>query len=348
MKLSMLLSVADDPIAATDRIRRLESAGLDHVWVPEAYAYDAFAGAAHLLGNTERLTVGTGIVNVFSRSAAAIAMASITCDRIGPGRFVLGLGASGPQVIEGLHGVGYVKPVQRIIDTIDICRMAFAGERITHDGGAVQLPFDGPGSTGLGKPLRLIARPEGEIPIWWASLMPRAVRATAQRADGWLTVFFLPERAADVWGESLVAGTTERPAALGRLDILAGGVVAIGEEYVGDRRTKVLDGLRDFYALYIGGMGARDKNFYHDVVAAYGWEREADAIQDAYLDGRRTEAASLVPDELLVQTNLVGPRSWVAERVDAYRRAGVTQLQVATAPGTDEASALDDIKEMTT
>ena len=346
MKLSMLLSVADDPVATTRVVQDMESAGLDLVWVPEAYAYDAFVGIAHLLNHTERISVGSGIVNVYSRSAALLAMAALTCDRIAPGRVVLGLGASGPQVVEGLHGVPYSRPMRRVEETIEICRKAWAGDKVEYDGAALRLPLMGEETTGLGKALRLIARPENQIPVWWASLKPRAVESTARVADGWLTVFFLPDRADAVWGDALRRGADSRSATLGSLDTAAGGLLAIGDDLTGSRRSGLLDSQRDLYALYIGGMGAREKNFYHDVVRAYGYEAEATAIQDAYLDGRRAEAAQLVPDELLELTNLVGPRSWIAERIEVYRAAGVTHLQIAPAPGRDVRSDIATLREV--
>jgi F420-dependent oxidoreductase-like protein len=328
MKFSLQLSLADDPLRSIESVRELEANGVDLVWIPEAYGFEAFSIVAHLLASTTRINVGTGIVNVFSRTPALLAMAGATAQHLSGGRFALGLGASGPQVIEGLHGVPYDKPVQRILDTIAICRSAWNGDKIEHCSAATTVPYAGEGGEGLGKALRLMVRPPSPVPIWWASLKPRAVEHTAAVADGWLPVFFLPDRAEQVWGEHLSAGLTRRDSAMPALQICAGGAVAVDDSLIGDNKARVLDELRPFYALYIGGMGAVGKNFYNDIVCAYGYEDQARRIQEAFLAGRKDEAASLVPFELLDLTNLVGPPSWVQERVAAYEQAGVTHLQV--------------------
>jgi F420-dependent oxidoreductase-like protein len=198
-----------------------------------------------------------------------------------------------------------------------------------YDGQVVQLPLPAGQGTGLGKPLKLINHPKrSDIPIFWASLMGRSVAETARRADGWLPVFFDPERFDAVWGDDLRRGVADREPTLGPLQISAGGLVAIGEEYAGDGADRVLDLVRPTTALYVGGMGARDKNFYNTIARRYGYVDEATEIQDLYLSGRKEEAAAAVPRALLAGTNLVGPESYVAERIAAYREAGVTHLSV--------------------
>jgi F420-dependent oxidoreductase-like protein len=346
VKFSLQLSLADDPLRNVELVRELEANGVDLVWVPEAYGYEAFSIVGYLLASTTRLTVGTGIVNVYSRSAAVLAMGAATAQHLSGGRFALGVGASGPQVVEGLHGVAYDKPVQRILDTIVVCRQAWNGDKIQLHSTATSIPYAGAGGEGLGKALRLMVRPPNPVPIWWASLKPLAVKHTAAVADGWLPVFFLPDRADNVWGDSLVAGSAQRDPALPALQICAGGAVAIDETFVGDRKAEILDGLRPFYALYIGGMGAVGKNFYNDIVSSYGYEREAHAIQEAFLAGRKDEAAQLVPFELLDLTNLVGPPSWVRERIAAYTEAGVTHLQVSPAAH-DAATTMHRLRAVT-
>ena len=329
MKLSMNLSYSGDFLADVARVVDLEQAGLDLVWVAEAYSFDAISQIGFLAARTSTIELGTGILNVYSRTASAIGQTAAGCDYVSGGRFVLGLGASGPQVVEGFHGVAYESPMPRIRDYIEITRMVLRREPIVYDGSVVHVPLPEGEGTGLGKALKLINHPvRADVPIFWASLMSKSVAATARHADGWLPIFFDPHRFRDVWGEALDEGLAQRDAALGPLQISAGGMVAIGDEYSGDAADAVLDLSRPMMALYIGGMGARDKNFYNGVAQRYGYEEEARRIQDLYLDGHKDEAAAAVPRQLLADCNLVGSESEVRERLTAYRDAGVTDLSV--------------------
>ncbi|MBA3398773.1 MAG: LLM class F420-dependent oxidoreductase [Acidimicrobiia bacterium] len=329
MKLSMNLSYSGDFLADVARVVDLEQAGLDLVWVAEAYSFDAISQIGFLAARTSTIELGTGILNVYSRTASAIGQTAAGCDYVSGGRFVLGLGASGPQVVEGFHGVAYESPMPRIRDYIQITRMVLRREPIVYDGSVVHVPLPEGEGTGLGKALKLINHPvRADVPIFWASLMSKSVAATARHADGWLPIFFDPHRFRDVWGEALDEGLAQRDAALGPLQISAGGMVAIGDEYSGDAADAVLDLSRPMMALYIGGMGARDKNFYNGVAQRYGYEDEACRIQDLYLDGHKDEAAAAVPRQLLADCNLVGSESEVRERLAAYRDAGVTHLSV--------------------
>lgn len=240
------------------------------------------------------------------------------------GRAILGLGASGPQVIEGWHGVAYDRPLARTREVIDICRRVWRRETLTNDG-LYRLPLPPGEGTGLGKPLKILTHPvRDRIPIHVASLGDRNVRMTAEIADGWLPFLYDPQRAGDVWGAALAAGRAKRPADLGPLEVVAGGPLAIGPDVTGLR-----DLARPLIALYVGGMGAKGRNFYHDLLCRYGYEAEADRIQELYLDGRKAEAAAAVPAELLERTSLIGPESYVRDRVQEYRDAGVTILNVA-------------------
>jgi F420-dependent oxidoreductase-like protein len=271
-------------------------------------------------------------------------MTAAGCDFVSEGRFILGLGASGPQVIEGFHGVPYEKPMARIKDYIEVCRMALRREPLVYDGATVHLPLPADRGTGLAKPLKLINHPvRADVPIWWASLMGKSVEATAQYADGWIPVFFVPERHERVWGEHLAAGLAKRDPALGPLQITAGGILAIDERLVGDERARLLDRARPVLALYVGGMGARGKNFYNTVAQRYGWEAEAKQIQDLYLDGKKDEAAALVPAEWLELANLVGPPGYVKERVAAFEEAGVTVLSVNPV-GPEPVGAVEELR----
>ncbi len=328
--MSMSIGYAGGFKETVDQVVALERAGLDQVWVAEAYSFDAISQVGYLAAMTDTIEIATGILNVYSRTAALMAMTAAGCDYVSGGRFILGLGASGPQVVEGFHGVPYDKPMQRIREYIESCRMIWKREEKFHyDGRTVQVPLPEGQGTGLGKPLKLINHPvRPNIPIWWASLKGLSVAATAELADGWLPIFFVPERFRQVWGAQLDAGLAKRDPSLGHLDIGAGGMLAIGEHLVGEARTKLLDLARPQLALYVGGMGAKGKNFYNDICREYGYEREADLVQDLYLAGEKDEAAAALPSEWLELGNLVGPPGLIKERIAAYREAGVTVLSV--------------------
>ncbi len=342
----MMINYSGDFHADVRRVVELEHAGLDLVWVPEAYSFDAVSQLGYLAAKTERIQIGSGILNVFSRTATCMAQTAAGLDFVSDGRFVLGLGASGPQVIEGFHGVPYDKPMPRIRDYINVCRMTWRRERVEYDGPTVKIPLPAGEGTGLGKPLKLINHPvRADIPIFWASLMGLSVKNTARYADGWLPVFFDPEKFHTVWGDDLKAGQAERDPELGPLQISAGGMVAIGEELTGDARQRVLDHARPNVALYVGGMGARDKNFYNTILQRYGYVDEAIEIQDLYLSGKKDEAAAAVPAEMLERTNLVGPPAYVRERLAAYREAGVTHLSV-NAVGGDPVGTVERLKSL--
>lgn len=343
MKLSMMINYSGDFHADVDKVVELEKAGLDVVWVPEAYSFDSVSQMGYLAAKTETIEIGSAILNVFSRTATCMAQTAAGLDFVSNGRFILGLGASGPQVIEGFHGVAYEKPMPRIRDYINVCRMTLEREKVVYDGSAVTIPLPDGEGTGLGKPLKLINHPvRNRVPIFWASLMELSVKNTAEHADGWLPIFFDPEKFHNVWGDEIKAGTAERDPELGQLQISAGGMVAIGDDLVGDKATAILDYARPNVALYVGGMGSRDKNFYNTIMQKYGYEEEAAAIQDHYLDGDKDTAASLVPAEMLANTNIVGPKGYVKERLAAYSEAGVTHLSV-NAVGKDPVSTIEEL-----
>jgi F420-dependent oxidoreductase-like protein len=331
MKLSMTVNYSGDFMKDVATVQELERAGLDLAWVAEAYSFDSVSLMGYLAAKTSTIEIGSGILNVFSRTASCVAQTAAGLDMVSNGRFVLGLGASGPQVIEGFHGVPYDKPMPRIRDYINVCRMVWKREKVVYDGATVTVPLPADQGTGLGKPLKLINHPVREtIPIFWASLMGLSVQNTAQYADGWLPIFFDPDKYQRVWGDDLKAGLAKRDLSLGELQVSAGGMVAIGEEYVGEAATRVLDKARPLLALYVGGMGARDKNFYNTIAQKYGYVDEARLVQDLYLDGKKDEAAAALPTAMLSGTNLVGPPGYVKERLAAYREAGVTHLSISS------------------
>jgi len=283
--------------------------------------------------------IGSAILPIYSRTPALIAQTAAGLDAVSGGRAILGLGASGPQVVEGWHGVAYDKPLGRTREIVDICRRIWRREVITNTGNyPIPLPADQ--GTGLGKPLKLLTRPlRADIPIYIASLGDKNVRMTAEIADGWLPTLFIPEKAASVWGASLDAGKAKRSADLGDLEIVAGGMLAIGDDVAGLR-----DLTRPMIALYVGGMGAKGRNFYNDLAHRYGYEAEAEAIQDLYLAGKKDEAAAAVPAEFAELMNLVGPAGYVKERIQAFKEAGVTTLNV-TPVGENPAALVAQVKE---
>jgi F420-dependent oxidoreductase-like protein len=341
MKLSTPLMYDGNPRTAADAVAKLEKAGLDTVWIAEAYGFDSPTLMGYLAAKTETVEIGAAILNIYSRTPALLVQTAAGLDNVSSGRAILGLGASGPQVIEGWHGMPYEKPLGRTREVVDIVRRGLRREVLTNDG-IIKMPLPEGQGTGLGKPLKLLTRPERpSVPIWIASLGQKNVQGTAEYADGWLPHLYAPELAGKVWGDALAAGAAKRPADLGPLQIAAGGMVAIGEDVKG-----MLDFARPMFALYIGGMGAKGKNFYNQLVCEYGYEQEAEQIQDLYLEGKKDQAAALVPEELLEMCNLVGPESYVKERIAAFADSGVTHLNVVPATE-DPAATIAQLKEWT-
>ena len=324
MRIGMSLNYAEGFAETVIELADYEKAGLSIVFVPEAYSYDAVSQLGYIAAKTDRLDIGSGIFQLYSRTPTLTAMTAAGLDYVSNGRFTLGIGASGPQVIEGWHGVPYDAPVGRTRELIEICRMVWRRERLSYDGRYYKLPLPPALGTGLGKPLKLINHPVRErIPIMVAAVGPKNVALTAELAEGWQPFFYLPEKAAEVWGEPVAEGMAKRDPALGPLDVVAQAPLMIGDDVAGYR-----DLARPFFALYIGGMGARGRNFYHTLAHRLGYGAAADQIQDAYLDGRKAEAETLVPAELLEQTALIGPQGYVRERLASFREAGATTLTV--------------------
>jgi len=329
MRIGMSLSYAGGFRETVDELADYEKAGLDIVFVPEAYSFDAVSQLGFIAARTERLQIASGILQIYSRTPTLTAMTAAGLDYVSGGRFVLGIGASGPQVIEGWHGVPYHAPVGRTREIIDICRMVWRRERLSYEGRHYTLPLPAGQGTGLGKPLKLINHPVRErIPIIVASLGPKNVEMTAELAEGWEPIFYLPERAGDVWGDALAKGKAKRDPSLGELDVVAQANLAIGDDVEG-----FLEFGRPMAALYVGGMGAKGTNFYNDLARRYGFEKEAEEIQDLYLDGKKQEAAAKVPYELLQKTNLIGTEGFVRDRIAALKETGVTTLNVTPIAG---------------
>jgi len=333
VQISMQLSYSGGFKESADSVAELEEAGLDLVWVAEAYGFDGPSLMGYLAARTSTVQIASGIMPIYTRTPTLLAMTAAGVDALSDGRCQLGLGASGPQVIEGWHGVRYDAPLGRTREIIEVCREVWARkEKLTHQGRYYQMPLPEGEGTGLGKPLKIIAHPvRPSIPIWVASLGPKNVAMTAEVADGWMPIFFDPAKAHDVWGDDLAAGRAKRSPDLGELQITAGGLLAIGDDVKG-----FLDFVRPMVALYVGGMGAKGRNFYNDLFCRYGYEQEAAEIQDLYLDGHKDEAAAKIPVDFLEAISLIGPEGYVKERVQAFADAGVTHLNVIPVPNGDQ------------
>jgi F420-dependent oxidoreductase-like protein len=307
-----------------------ERLGYDSVWTAEAYGSDAITPLAYLAGRTDRIKLGAGILQMAARTPAMTAMTAATLDELSDGRFVLGLGVSGPQVVEGWHGRPYQRPLQFTREYVAIVRSVLARDApVEYDGELFQIPYRGADATGLGKPLKLITTPpRPNLPVYLAAIGPRNVRLAGEIADGWLPVLYSPDRGGEAFLPPLREGFARAgdPAKERRFDVAASVVVAIDED-----RERARLAAKPFLSLYIGGMGARGRNFYHDLAHRYGYGEAADRIQEAYLAGRKMEAMRSVPDELVDEVALVGPRAVVADRLHAWRESAVTTLIANTA-----------------
>ena len=294
-----------------------ERLGYDSAWAAEAWGTDAATVLSWLAATTTTLKVGSAILQIPARTPASTAMTAATLDLMSGGRFLLGLGLSGPQVVEGWHGQPWGKPLTKTREYVEIVRAILRRETLEHDGEHYRIPYAGPGATGLGKPLKLMARPlRAEIPIYLAVFRPRSVELAAEIADGWLPIFFSPERARETFPAPF--------ARKGGFDI-APAVPAL----VSDDVESARDALRPYYGLYIGGMGARGTNFYNDLVASYGFEAEAKQIQDLFLDGKQRDAAAAVPDALIDEMALVGPPDRIRDRLAAWKESGATTMLIS-------------------
>ena len=307
-------------------VEHADRVGIDSVWAAEAYGSDAVTVLSYLAARTERIKLGSGILQMPARTPANTAMTAMTLDALSGGRLLLGLGLSGPQVVEGWHGVAYGKPLGRTREYVEIVRRAIAREApLEFEGDHYQIPYRGEDATGLGKPLKSILHPvRSEIPIYLAAIGPKNVALTAEIADGWLPIFYSPERE-KIFLEHLDAGFANAGRAAEDFDIAASVMVAAGDD-VGACR----DQLRPFLALYIGGMGARGRNFYNDLATRYGFGAAAATIQDLYLDGKKDDAAAAVPDELVDEVALVGPLDRIVDRLAAWKESRVGTMILGT------------------
>ncbi|MPZ72056.1 MAG: LLM class F420-dependent oxidoreductase [Nitriliruptorales bacterium] len=316
-------STIDDVLPLVEHADRI---GIDSVWAAEAYGSDAVTVLSYLAARTRRIKLASGILQMPARTPANTAMTAMTLDALSAGRFILGLGLSGPQVVEGWHGVPYGNPLGRTREYVEIVRMAIARKApLEFHGDHYEIPYTGDDATGLGKPLKSILHPvRDRIPIYLAAIGPKNVRLTAEIADGWLPIFYSPERE-DTYNEQLDAGLRGAGRSSEDFDIAASVMVAAGDDVSACR-----DQLRPFLALYIGGMGARGRNFYNDLATRYGFGEAAAVIQDLYLDGRKDEAAAAVPDELVDEVALVGPIDRIVDRLAAWTQSRVETMVLGT------------------
>ncbi len=316
------------PTLDMDSVLLAERLGYAVVWAAEAWGSDAVTVLSWVAARTRDIKVGSAILQIPARTPAMTAMTAVTLNELSDGRFILGLGMSGPQVAEGWHGAPYGKPLARTREYVSIIRQIVARRApLEHSGEHYQVPASGAGTTGLGKPLRLITHPSHALPIYLAAIGPRNVALSAEIADGWIPTIFSPSRAAEVFAGPLASGF----AASGEADKeshfdVAPTVAAL----VTDDLARARDRLRPGLALYIGGMGAASRNFYNDLVCRYGYEQAAGRIQDLYLAGDRSAAIGEVPDDLIDEVSLIGPPGMIRDRIDAWREAGVTTLIIAS------------------
>ena len=318
MKLGYYMGYATpgtNPTQLVANAQEAERLGFDSAWAAEAWGTDCVTVLSWLAATTTTLKVGSAIMQIPGRTPANAAMTAMTLDLMSGGRFLMGLGTSGPQVVEGWHGEPWGKPLEKTREYVEIVRSVWRRETVEHEGEHYSIPYRGDGSTGLGKPLKLMARPLREsIPIYLAAIGPKAVAQAFEIADGWLPIYFSPERAREVFGTP-PDGFEVAPSV---------------QVLVGDDVQACRDALKPMFALYVGGMGARGKNFYNSLVSRYGYEAEAREIQDLYLDGKQREAIAAVPDALIDEVALVGPKERIAERLAAWRESGATTLLCAT------------------
>jgi F420-dependent oxidoreductase-like protein len=305
-----------NPLELVALAREAERLGYDSAWAAEAWGTDAVTVLAWVAATTARIKIGSAILQIPARTPANTAMTAATLDLMSGGRFLLGLGTSGPQVVEGWHGQPWGKPLTRTREYVEIVRSALRRDLVELHGEEYDVPYTRAGATGLGKPLKLMLRPHRrDIPIYLAALAPKNVRLAFEIGDGWLPIYFSPEQARAAFDFHDKEGFDVAPS-----------VQVVVADDVADAR----DAVRPTLALYVGGMGARGANFYNALVRRYGYEAEAERIQTLYLDGRQREAVAAVPDALVDEVALVGPRERIAERLEAWRASGATTLLVGT------------------
>ena len=338
MRLGIQLGYSGSGFAATaGEVAELEEAGADLVVVPEAYSFDAVSALGYLAARTHRIQLASGVMQLYTRTPTLTAMTAAGLDHVSGGRFNLGLGVSGPQVVEGFHGVRYDAPVARTREVVEICRRVWRRETLTFHGDHYTIPLPGDHAT----PLKIINHPvRPRIPILLAAMGPRNVALAAEIAEGWQALWLDPRAFGRVFGDALADGLSRRDPALGPLDVSVPVPFAVGEP-----SPALLARHRAQLALYLGGMGPRGRNFSNDLIRRYGYADEARRVQDLFLAHRRDEAAAAVPDDLVTATSLTGPPDDLRRHLDALAAAGVTTLLAAPLAPT-RAERVKDIAEL--
>ncbi|MEU4841190.1 LLM class F420-dependent oxidoreductase [Nocardia testacea] len=318
---------AGPPEHAAEVVVAAEEAGFDAVFAAESWGSDAFTPLAWWGSATDRVRLGTSVVQLSARTPTATAMHALTLDHLSGGRAILGLGVSGPQVVEGWYGQPFAKPLQRTREYVDIVRKVLARQGpVTNDGPNYPLPYNGAGATGLGKPLKPITHPlRADLPIWLGAEGPRNVALTAEIADGWLAIYYTP-RMADVYNEWLDEGFARPGARRSRADFE---IAATAQVIITDDPAAEIERMRWITSLYIGGMGAPELNFHAQVYRRMGYEKEVDEIGTLFQAGKKAEAAAAVPDELVLETAIIGNEAQVREQIGVWEAAGVTMLLVS-------------------
>jgi F420-dependent oxidoreductase-like protein len=329
MRLGLMVGYSGSTISLPmEMIKEADRLGCYAVWTAEAYGSDAVTPLAWIGAQTERIKLGTAILQMPARTPANTAMTAMTLDQLSGGRMLLGLGLSGPQVVEGWHGVAYGKPLGKTREYVSIVRAIFAREApLVHDGEHYQIPYKGADATGLGKPLKSILHGRRDLPIYLAAIGPKNVELAAEIADGWLPIIFSPAHYAETYQAQVEAGFARAGGgkSLATFDIAPSVPVVMGDDVDACRAS-----IKPFLALYIGGMGARGKNFYHDLACRYGFQDAADRVQDLYLAGQKEEAVRAIPDALVDATALCGPKQRIAERLEMWKASPITTLNMTT------------------
>lgn len=319
MRVAISLGLSNEDWATTSTyVVEAERLGVDCVWSAEAWGHDAVTPLAFLAARTSRIRLGTGIAQVGTRTPTLVAMTAMSLSAMSENRFILGLGVSGPQVIEGWHGIRFERPIQRMRETIEIVRRVVRGERVIYQGSVYQLPLE----NGEGKALRSAARARPDIPIYLATLTPKSLELTGELADGWLGTSFMPEHA-NVFLDHLAVGAARAGRSMSEIDLHAGGVVAFSDDL-----ERLIARRKPGIAFTLGAMGSRRTNFYNGAYQRAGYVDIAVDVQRLWLEGRRDDAATRVPDELVLKTNLLGTDEMVRNRIRAYRDAGITTLRI--------------------
>ena len=310
----------DDWNELVDYTVAADTMGVDYVWSAEAWGMDAVVPLAYLAAKTQHIKLGTGIMQISSRVPPMIAMTAQSLRTVSNNRFVLGLGVSGPQVVEGLHGASFAKPLSRLRECVDIIKLGLASERIAYEGKHYVLPRPG----GEGKPIRLSQPPQADLPIYLATLGPKAMEMTGELANGWLGTSFMPEQA-DIFLEPLLRGLAKSGRTLADIDVQVGGSLEIDDDV-----ERLIEARRPAMAFTLGGMGSAKTNFYNDAFKRAGYAEAAEEVQALWVSGDKAAAIRAVPDEMVLKTNLIGTREMIVERIKAYAAAGVTTLRIST------------------